>query len=68
MAGGGSLIAGDGGLNVNTQTMETNHAVITANAMKRMPQPIVGIEQFVREEARLKTKQSAVRINGRKRG
>jgi hypothetical protein len=68
MAGGGSMIAGDGGLNVNTHTLETNQAVITANAMKRMPQPIVGIQQFVREEARLTTKQSAVRINGRKRG
>lgn len=67
MAGGGSLIAGDGGLNVNTQTLETNQALITANAMKRMPTPVIGIEQFVREEARLTTKQSAVRINGRKR-
>lgn len=65
MAGGGSLTTGDGGFSVNTMTAETNQSLLIANSMKRMPAPIVGVEEFTTVQNRVRIKQVTAKIGGK---
>jgi hypothetical protein len=56
MGGGGSLTY-DGGMVKNAATMETNNAIMTANALKNMPAPVVGVKEITRVQKRVSVKE-----------
>lgn len=64
--GGGSVTtAGDGGLFVNSSTMETNQNIMMANAMKMMPPPIVDVVEFTKYSDRVRSRKQKVKIGKR---
>jgi hypothetical protein len=64
--GGGSVTtSGDGGLFVNSSTMETNQNLLMANAMKMMPPPEVSVKEVTKVQNRIRVKESRAKIKGR---
>jgi hypothetical protein len=61
MGGGGSLTY-DGGMVKNAATMETNNAIMTANALKNMPAPVVGVKEITRVQKRVSVKEKTSMI------
>lgn len=58
MAGGGSLTSfNDGGLNVNSSTMETNQSVIMTNAIRRQPIPEVSVKEISKKQSRVRARE-----------
>lgn len=52
----------DGGVVTAKSTSETNQAVITANALKQMPSPVVSVVDINRGQKKVKVKQSLSKI------
>jgi hypothetical protein len=60
MAGGGSLTV-DGGAAKNAATSEINQSIAFANAIKNMPQPVVGVKEITRVQKRVSIKENLAR-------
>jgi hypothetical protein len=46
----------------NAATMETNNAIMTANALKNMPAPVVGVKEITRVQKRVSVKEKTSMI------
>lgn len=61
MAGGGSLTAfNDGGLSVNSMTSQVNQSIVTANAIKKMPTPVLDVVETTRVQNRIRTRERLI--------